>query len=316
MAWISCSPLFLAVGGSSSDYDQKSTMGQLPPAIIEQIKAVLKEKAPKFETVVDESGFGVTFSDNCDSYLVHWADKGGQWQEKSRAEMLPNEYGWQLSLDWRAEISGRASGGYPITAGTVQDNYSMSYRNCYQLTDNRGYVELSWNFGRGVKPSILATVRAELATVGKEVSADRVSGWETKSEKLRELLTAVLKKHHSEAKLGAEGEGLACEFRTTKFDIHPVDDTGIVKRRSQRETGPQGDGFIIRLSPLELAVLRQPRPMYGVSYGPYWKHYFAIYDENDLPFRVDILYGERTDKKPLKEFTETLDEHFNEPERF
>ena len=76
------------------------------------------------------------------------------------------------------------------------------------------------------------------------------------------------------------------------------------------------NGFIIRLSPIKSALRRQPRPVYGRSYGPYWQHYFVVYDNYEKHMRLDILYGIRTDKKLLEEVTDSVEKMFGKPERF
>ena len=101
-----------------------------------------------------------------------------------------------------------------------------------------------------------------------------------------------------------------------EFDIHAIDEKENVAPEAHREMGPQMDGFIIHLSPIKSPLRRQSRPVYGRSNGPYWSHYHVIYQEYSEPFRLDILYGVRTDKKLLEEVTAALDELFGKPERF
>ncbi len=131
-------------------------------------------------------------------------------------------------------------------------------------------------------------------------------GWDEKSARLRETVTDVLKKYQSEAVWRTDETSLVCEFNTMEFDIHTLDENEHVSSEAHKETGPDRNGFIIRLSPLQVALRGQMRPRCGVSHGPYWQHYFANCDEYGQPFRLDILYGENTDTKLLKELTEKL----------
>ena len=67
---------------------------------------------------------------------------------------------------------------------------------------------------------------------------------------------------------------------------------------------------------MKTALRRQPRPVYGRSYGPYWRHYFAVYDDYEKHARLDILYGFKTDKKLLEDVTDAVDQMFGKPEKF
>lgn len=115
-----------------------------------------------------------------------------------------------------------------------------------------------------------------------------------------------------EAQWRAENESLVGAFNTTVFDIHSVDSMGYVAK----ETGPMDNGFIIRIRPNPVSLWPHASPVYGRSNHPYWMHYFQVYGDRYPSFRVDVIYGGRTDKKILEAIFGVIDKRFGTRSRF
>ena len=179
-----------------------------------------------------------------------------------------------------------------------------------------GYLVLCWDYGPQTDMTILKMVRAEFDAVGEQVYPTLPAQWDTRKAELQKHLAGVVKKRQVEATWRTdENDCLTCECNIVEFDVHAVDEKGIVSEMAHKETGPQENGFIVRLSPLEKTVQRQPKPMAGFSYGPYWKHQFCVYDEYNEPFRLDLLYGKKTDENLWRDLSDAIREHFREAGR-
>ena len=307
--------LCLGPGTQSFSKDEDSAETHVPVELVEKVKTLLLERFPDGEVVGDDED-RLRFQSHCHKFNTHANGKHASWPVNSDALRIPAADGIELGLEW-SDNYGQAGGAGDGRFGQVTgEDFCWRYTNFYKLPNGAGYIRLSMKYGTQVDKAIIDLVRAELATVGEEAYEDRPDRWRQKAAKAQEKLTAVLKKAEPQAIWRQDVHTLICEFNTMEFDVHAIDEKGNVAADAHRETGPQEDGFIIRLSPIEPPLRRQSRPVYGRSHGPYWSHYNAIYNEFSDPIRLDILYGVKTDKMLLEEVTDTLDEMFGKPERF
>lgn len=234
---------------------------------------------------------------------------------KSVLRKSPAANGFDLSIYWIEALQRGAEGGGSVGAAG-REQFCYSYASSYKLPDNQGYLTFYVRFGSQFDLSVLDAVHAELATSGIRMNEELSTEWPQKSADLKVKLSEVIRKATSEATWRQDGKTLICEYNIMEFDIHDIDDNGVVDRKSHRETGPQIDGFIIRITPEERTMSQQPRGMYGRVGGPYWRHYFATYQDDYEPIRLDILYGVKVDKKLLEEVTETVGQVYRKPEKF
>ena len=292
--------------------------GRIPQELIDKVTGLLEQMAPEGENVVDDNireGLLFHFKGHCQEFVEHNVHPGGEIQ-KSRSHVVPAVDGFDLKLTWFVDSGEEGQTGTFYYAHIFPGAYCQRYMNSYKLPDDRGYVYMNYDFGSQVNPGILKAVRAELEAVGTPVREEVPDAWEEKVVTLQTRLTETVKARQPDGQWRRDGRSLICEFKTMTFDIHAVDEKGLVSPEAHQEVGPEFDGFIIQLSPVQAALRRQPRPHYGRSYSPYWRHYFTLYQEHDQPFRLDILYGVRTDKKLLEEVTDAVDDLFGKPERF
>ncbi len=296
--------------------DDEPVHGQIPAEIIDQVKAILSEDSPDGKVLEDEPG-QFRYGDRIISVKSHGVYPNGHIPKISHVDIGPKTDGFILQLRWFPHTwKGYMSGIYSYGQHFPRD-YWKEYLAHYKLPDSSGYIELRWNYGALTNQDMLAKIQSIVASVGsleKDASAD--ARWDDKIAKAKEPLMVVMNKYHIDAKWNVLDRSLTCEFKTMEFDIHAIDDQGNVALEAHRETGPQMDGLIIRISPIKSPLRRQPRPVYGRSYGPYWRHYHAIYNEDFEPIRLDILYGVNTDKRLLEDVTAALDDLFGKPDRF
>ena len=300
----------------STGDENEPVQGQIPTAIIDQLKSVLQKVSPG-GIVLDDEVSDFSFGDRTMTVRDHNTFPNGSMKEMSRPVMGPSIDGYVLTLRWfPCDWEGYMSGIY--THGTYfSREYWMEYLAHYTLPHDKGYIEVRWNYGAATDQNILTQVQSIIALVGYlEKGSSIADRWSEKVAKPQERLTKVTSKYRPDVNWKVVDQTLSSEFKTINFDIHTIDDKGHVAPEAHVETGPQHEGFIIRLSPIAPQPRRQPRPAYGRSYGPYWNHYYAIYDEQNDPFRLDILYGVRTDKKLIEDVIDALDEMFQEPSRF
>ena len=296
----------LLAGGNSGVGDEEvPPHGTVPSELIDRLKTLLTDKAPDV-TVTVESWGACSFAERCQEYRLHYiASKRGGFREKSGQRLGPTADGFHLELNWFPALNGGASGkGWqPVYA---QDYWSLK-SNAYKLKNDPGYIDLRWEYGPQTDMTILDLVRSEVEAFGDPVDDERSDGWTGKSATLKKNLAIVLEKFQADATWRTDGESLVCEFHTMEYDVHTVDDNGHVSTEAHQETGSQRDGFVIRLVPLKKAYLRQPRPVYGLSEGAYWRDYFCVVDDPDHAFRLELRYGTRTDKKLLNAVATELD---------
>ena len=299
--------------------DEKFSDGELPAALIDAISRALNEKAMGFKTHRfdrDPQLKRVEFSYKCATYKVHRVmDRFGVLSEKSEGILGPSADGFTLNLHWSADKrDSRAGGGF--IGPNMASSYSMTYRNFYELNEDRGFVEVIFDHGPLTDMTVLDSVLAELSLFGKPVYVFKNEEWETRFSRLQEKLTKAVGDFAPGAVWRTDGKDLVCEFRTMEFDIHACDDNGHVSPESHKETGPKVDGFIIRLVPLEKSYLRKPRPLSGLAEGPYWREYFSVVDNNEYAFRLEIRYGDRTDRKLLNAVADALEVEENKRRKF
>ena len=298
--------------------DDDVSKGRIPTELIDRLKIVVTKMTPEVKIVVENAGTEANFTVRCREYRYHGLHgKGGPISENSRVDTAPYGDGFHLKLKWRPSPYAGAAGGSAIW----RRSYWKEYIDRYKLNDDRGYVQLNFEYSSLTDVTILDAVLPELAAVSEQgfpgpANVNASEAWGFAAARLRNALTEIVKKYHPDATWRTDGPAVICEFRTMVFDIHTVDEKGHVSAEAHQETGPQHNGFIVQIRPIPLAVLRQPRPAYGRSYGPQWRHYFAVYRENYRPFRLDIRYGDRTNKKFLKELTDVIEEHFGQPTQF
>lgn len=295
----------LLAGLNSGVCDEDLPDRRVPPELVERLKILLTEKAPDVTIDVDTPGW-CSFTERCEEYRLHYiASKPGAFREQSQERLGPRADGFHLLLNWLPALGGGKIAGVwqPVYA---QDYWSLK-SNAYKLKNDPGYIDLSWEYGPQTDMTILDLVRSEVEAFGDPVDDERSDGWTGKSATLKKNLAIVLEKFQADGTWRTDGESLVCEFHTMEYDVHTVDDMGHVSTEAHQETGPQRDGFVIRLVPLKKAYLRQPRPVYGLSEGAYWRDYFCVVDDPDHAFRLELRYGTRTDKKLLNAVANELD---------
>ena len=308
MAWC-----FLQSGHSRAEDEAKDP--RLPPELVEKVKAILQKRAPEGTLTLDESHIDCVY--HRQEFRTHAL--GGRFirfskQSGKRFGLSTDGFGLSLSIEDPPGPSSVTGGFYVGRASP--DEYWMSYNCYYELPDDR-CIEMQCAYGAQADQDILKAIRAELEAVGNEYGTAGLLDWDRRVIQLQVQLTDLVKKHQPEATWRRDERSLVCEFETMKFDIHAVDSKGHVAEDIHKEVGPQTNGFIIRLSPSDLTYRRQPAPVCGRSRGPYWNHYFCIYNEGNLsPFRLDILYGDRVDKKLLEEVITSFIKQYGNPNQF
>ncbi len=301
-------------GSVSAAGDEKRNQG-VPPELVESLKTLLSSKiAAPNDVTLTRTDHSIQLSFRCRNYAVHSDSKRSfVW------ETGPAEDGFCLTLECvshSGQDSSFAGWGRPQPQA-----YWIDYSNFYRLHDLDSYLQLRWSYGPLTDVSLLDVVRDEVVKYSTEKYSHRfadpaLESWKENADWLKKNVSEVMKEFCPGAKWRLTDDVLVCEFNTTQFDVHSVDHFGIVNAEAHHESGPRRNGFLLRFSHSKLSPTKQRLLRYERTKQAYWEQYSAVYGPIEPIFRIDVLYGEKTDRVLLQAVLKKIATRFTPPEPF
>lgn len=288
----------------------------LPREISDKIMEIFAKEHPGLKFIMNDQGLYAAH--HLIDYRTHSRGLGPQFLQRSIVTKGPADDGFSilLSISKPGRQKGQAD-PESFCGRELSQEYWFRYVNSYRLSQDRSEITLDFEYGRHADLAGILKVKDYLNECGEEIYIDRRLDQRRKLSASQNRIREIVKHHAPEAKWDSDGRGnYNCEYRTLEYLIHAVDADGTVCPEIHPEVGPQVDGFLIKLSPVQAHVLRDVTPRYGRANGPYWNEYHVIYEEWDLPIRLEIRYGSKVDKNLLEEIVQALDEMFGAPPRF
>lgn len=269
--------------------------------MVESTVKAISRLAPDLEVVREDDDRGlVRIIYQCRQYSVHsihGKQIQDQYQTLSRQVLGPGPDGFIVELQWYPALGGGA--------GTSRPMYWHVGSRCARLAKN-GFVCATIHCGRDVDAMALQDLVTDTLSQFGTIVSPPTPEWTEKSANLRQSLQKVLLEFGLQSEWRVTDNQVTCESQIMQFDVHTVDSEGKVSPTPQKVAGPNRNGLIIRLRPVKAPLPGASSPVCGLRKMPYWDEYFAICDEGENSFEVEILYGETTDRRMLKELAESL----------